>query len=328
LAEAGFEDFYQSMIAKTIAEDMARNGGFVGARDLAELEPPRESRPISVSFANAQVFIQGPPGGGLALGEMLNLYSELAAPGLDPDAPDGCVLLAEIIRKARQDRRRYRLKTGAEEAGEAAEFLSRQYASAVAEGMRHRTAEGGETSHISVVDRQGNAVSMTQSIERSYGAGELSPGLGFLYNGLLRAFKVENRRHPHYLRPGAPARSNASPTIALRDSRPWAVLGSTGSERATSGIFQTLTRLAAGKTPFDAVHGQRLHCTPEGEVLLEKERFAPECTNALLAAGFRLTELEPYSFKTGGIQLVSQVRDIITGVADPRRDGVAAAALP
>lgn len=181
--------------------------------------------------------------------------------------------LAGIIRKARRDRQHYRLRTGAEEAGEAAELLSPQYARTAAQGMRYRIAEGGETSHVSVVDRQGNSVSMTQSIERSYRSGELCPELGFLYNGFLRAFKVENRRHSHYLRPGAPARSSASPTIALRGGCPWAVLGSTGSERATSGIFQTLVRLSAGKTPFDAVHGPRLHCTPEGEVLLEKERF-------------------------------------------------------
>jgi len=170
LAEAGFEDFYQGTIAKAIAVDMARNGGFVRTRDLAELGSPRESQPISVSFADAQVFIQGPPGGGLALGEMLNLYSELATPGLDPDGPEGCVLLAGIIRKARRDRRRFRLRTSAEEAGEAAELLSRQYARAAAQGMRHKIEESGETSHISVVDRQGNAVSMTQSIERSYGS--------------------------------------------------------------------------------------------------------------------------------------------------------------
>jgi gamma-glutamyltranspeptidase len=62
--------------------------------------------------------------------------------------------------------------------------------------------------------------------------------------------------------------------------------------------------------------------------MLEKERFASGCTAALLDAGFRLTELEPYSFKTGGIQLISQVGNTITGVADPRRDGIAAAASP
>ncbi len=224
-------------------------------------------------------------------------------------------------------RQRYRLRTGAEQAGEAVELLSPEYAATAAAAIRRKLGEGGETSHISVVDRFGNAVALTQSIERSYGAAELSPELGFLYNGFLRAFKVENQRHPHYLRPGAPARSNAAPTIALRDGRPWAVLGSTGSERAASGIFQTLVRLAAGQTPFDAVHGALLHSTPERELLLEAERFAPACPGALERAGFRLSALDSYSFKMGGIQLVSRGDDTWIGVGEPRRDGLAVAAL-
>jgi gamma-glutamyltranspeptidase/glutathione hydrolase len=259
---------------------------------------------------------------------MLNLYESLAPPGLDPDAPEGSVLLVEIIRKARRDRRRYRLRTGAEHIGEAAVLLSPDYADSVAQDIRRTQGGGGETTHIAVVDGKGNAVAITQSIERSFGAAELCPDLGFLYNGFLRAFKVENRRHPHYLRPGAPARSNACPTIALRNGRPWAVLGSTGSERAASGVFQTLVRLAAGQTPFDAVRGPRLHCTPEGDVLLEAGRFPADCKDALRKAGFRLSDVGPYSFKTGGIQLVSQTADRIEGVGDPRRDGWAAPGSP
>jgi gamma-glutamyltranspeptidase/glutathione hydrolase len=327
LASAGFEDFYRGEIARTIVEDMARNGGFIGPRDLEELTTPRESQPLSVDFSGARVFTQGPPGGGLALGEMLNLYGELAPAGLDPDNPEACVLLAAIIRRVRRDRQRYRLRTGAEEAGEAAELISSDYARTAAKNIQQKHRESGETSHLSVVDRFGNAVAMTQSIERSFGAAELSPTLGFLYNGFMRAYKVENKRHPHYLRPGVPARSNACPTIALKDGRPWAVLGSTESERATAGVFETLVRLAAGQTPFAAVHGPRLHSTPEGEVLLEQARFSPECVKALQTAGFRLTELDPYAFKMGGIQLVSQVGNAIMGVAEPRRDGAAAAAI-
>jgi gamma-glutamyltranspeptidase/glutathione hydrolase len=323
LAEAGFEDFYQGAIARTLAADMARNGGFVDAEDLAQCPPPREGEPIEVDFAGARVLTLGPPGGGLALGEMLNLYDALATPGLDPEAPAGCLLLAAIMRRAREDRRRYRLRTGAEHLGDAALLLTPAYAQAAAKTLRAAT-KGGETTHVSVVDAAGNAVAMTQSIERSFGAAEHCPELGLLYNGFLRAFKVVNRRHPHYLRPGAPARSNACPTMALRDGRPWAVLGSTGSERAASGVFQTLVRLAAGQAPFTAVHGPRLHCSPEGEVLLEAERFSTACKDALQAAGLRLNDLGPYAFKAGGIQLVSHTGDRITGAADPRRDGSAA----
>lgn len=333
LADAGFEDFYRGAVARTLAADMACNGGFIDADDLARFPLPREGEPIAVDFAGGRVLTLGPPGGGIALGEMLGLFEVLGPPGgdghgrPDPDGAQGCLLLAAIMRRAREDRRRYRLRTGAEHPGEAAVLLTAAAVRVAAQALRATTGSG-ETTHISVLDPAGNAVALTQSIERSFGAAECCPELGFLYNGFLRAFKVENSRHPHYLRPGAPARSNACPTIALRAGRPWAVLGSTGSERAASGVFQTLVRLAAGQTPFAAVHGPRLHCTPQGEVLLEADRFGSGCKEALRAAGLRLTDLGPYAFKAGGIQLVCETADGITGVADPRRDGSAAAGAP
>ena len=327
LADAGFEDFYRGAIARTIAADMARHGGFIVLDDLARVAAPREGLPIAVDFAGAKVLTLGPPGGGIALGEMLNLYDALAAADrdseLDPDGPAGCVRLASIMRQARTDRRRYGLKTGAEHLGEAALLLTPAYARDAARALRPAPG-AGETTHLSVVDAAGNAVAMTQSIERSFGAAELCAELGFLYNGFMRAFKVQESRHPHYLRPGAPARSNACPTIALRDGRPWAVVGSTGSERAASGVFQTLVRLVAGQTPFAAVSGPRLHCTPDGEVLLEAGRFGGACKDALIAAGYRLTDLGAYAFKAGGTQLVVRASAHSIGAADPRRDGWAA----
>jgi gamma-glutamyltranspeptidase/glutathione hydrolase len=173
------------------------------------------------------------------------------------------------------------------------------------------------------MDSQGNAVAMTQSIERSFGSCEITPELGFLYNGFLRSFKVVNQRHPHYLRPGAPARSNAAPTLVLRQGKPWAALGSTGSERLASGIFQVLLRLGR-QGPFEAVHAPRLHATPEELVLLEADRFPAACLEALERHGFSLERLEPYSFRMGGLQLVVREDEAFRGVGEPRRDGAAA----
>jgi gamma-glutamyltranspeptidase/glutathione hydrolase len=322
LSAAGFQDFYRGEIADAIADDMERHDGFVGREDLAAVPPPRESEPLAVPFLGTRVHTLGPPGGGLALAEMLRLYEAANGQLLDPDSPAAGPLVAAIIRQARRDRRRYRLRTGADAPGEAAVLMTPEYARGLESSLRSIMA-GGETSHVSVMDAQDNVVALTQSIERSFGAAEMSPDLGFLYNGFLRAFKVENRRHPHFLRPGAVARSNASPTIVLRDGRPWAALGSTGSERSTSGIFETLLRLFAGRTAFEAVAGPRLHCTPEGEVILEGERFPEASREALREAGFVLTSLGPYAFKMGGIQLCVREGELCTGVADPRRDGAA-----
>lgn len=323
LAEAGLEDFYNGEIAGQIAQDMKTNGGFVDELDLAEALVPRELPPLRVRFDTGELFVPGPPAGGMSLAQLVRLDAEIG--GIAPNTPRGVVRLARMIQASRQDRRKYRLKIGSLELGDAQILLSAEQTRRTAGRIlsEEHGSDPGETSHISTMDVQGNAVGLTQSIERCFGSAEASPQLGFLYNGYLRGFKVENRNHPHFLRPGNVARSNAAPTIVVEDGRAQIVIGSTGSERMVSGIFEVLIRLR-GSSPFEAVAAPRLHCTPEGTVLWEGDRFSKKEKSALERSGFVLKNLDSYSFKTGGLQLVVRGKDgRLTGVADPRRDGAA-----
>jgi gamma-glutamyltranspeptidase/glutathione hydrolase len=93
-----------------------------------------------------------------------------------------------------------------------------------------------------------------------------------------------------------------------------------------SGIFETLVRLKS-QSPFQAVSGPRLHCTPEGQVFLEAERFSEQVLDALIKQGFALHTYDPWSFKVGGLQLAVYDANNFHGVADPRRDGAAAGPL-
>lgn len=327
LAANGFADFYTGEIAQRICQDHEQNGGFIRQEDLADVPWPTEREPLCGRFGDAIVNTLPPPGGGMALVEMLQIFSALDHGEFHPDTGLGPVLLAAIIRKVRRDRQTYRLKTACDGVGEAAVLVDEQYAQTVARQLPDDLSAPGETSHVSIIDRDGNAVAMTQSLERSFGSAAVCPQLGFLYNGYLRAFKVQNRRHPHYLKPAAPARSNAAPTILVRDGKPWAVIGSTGSERMTSGIFQVLVRLGY-QSPFEAVYAPRLHCTPESLIRLEAERFAPEVLDQFTARGFTSETLGPYSFSVGGLQLAVWQDGVKYGVAEPRRDGAAIASRP
>jgi gamma-glutamyltranspeptidase/glutathione hydrolase len=320
IAHCGLTDFYRGDIADTIARDMEQNSGFIRLKDLQQFPAPIEGTPLRGEFIGGQVHTMGPPGGGIALIEMLNLQRAAKNTLIDPDRVEGIVPLARVIRKARKDRRKYRLKIEANGIGLAEKYLSAAYAEESAEELFNDTT--GETSHINVMDRFGNAIAMTQSIERSFGAAVMSEELGFLYNGFMRVFKVENQRHPYYLLPGAMARSNATPTLVLRDGTPWIAIGSTGSERITSGIFEVLLRLAS-HSPFEAVHAPRLHCTPEGLVMLEAERFPAEAVDELRGAGYEIKELDAYDFSMGGLQLIVRNRGQFSGVSEPRRDGAA-----
>lgn len=311
LSTLGLRDFYEGETARALARDVADHGGFLAEADLAQLTA-QEGQPLSAPLGGGTAHILGPPGGGISLAQLLYLHDSVARP-VSLATPEGIVLVARMIRAVRQERRRTRLLVEARAPGRAAGTLSRSWA-------RRLLSRLGETSHLSVMDCHGNAVALTQSLERSFGSAEACVELGFLLNGYLRAFKVQNRAHPYYLKPGAVARSNAAPTVVVRDGEAWVAIGSTGSERMVSGIFTTLLRLPT-QTPFEAVRGPRLHATPDGEVLWEAGRFPPGCREALQEDGFSLVDLEDYSFRTGGLQLAVKEGGLLQAVADPRRDG-------
>jgi gamma-glutamyltranspeptidase/glutathione hydrolase len=322
LSAAGFEDFYHGEIAACIAADMERHGGYIRGDDLREYCEVTETSPLEGKFGNLRAATFGPPGGGKALLQMFEVFGEAGGDGFDPDSPEGVVLLAEIIRQARLDRR-FVFPGGGPDGSQTER--RRPPGEGPGGGTSRRmasTGAEGETSHITVADADGNWVSMTQSLERSFGSASLCPELGFLYNGYMRTFKLRTPGHPHFLRPGAPARSNAAPTLLFQDGKPWAAIGNTGSERLASGILQVLLRLRR-QTPFRAVLAPRLHCTPEGVVLLEAERFPATSINALTANGYELQPLDAFSFKVGGLQLIVRQGDTLCGVAEPRRDGAA-----
>lgn len=322
MAENGFLDFYTGDIAKSIVGDMSENGGFICEEDLENIPWPLEKDPVEGNFGNLQVKTLPPPGGGETLLQMLELFDELEPDGFDPDSASAAVLFATIINRARLDRIKFRLGKTDKFGKELPERLSKENTEMIANELRKELEKDTETSHICVMDSEFNVVSLTQSIERSFGAKVATADLGFIYNGYMKAFKIENKNHPHYLKPRAPARSNASPTIAFQNQIPKIAVGSTGSERLNSGIFQVLVRLKS-QVPFKAVSAPRLHCTPEREVLLEADRFPEEAKEALRVQGFTLNPLDPWSFKMGGLHLTIYDGESFSGVAEPRRDGAA-----
>jgi len=321
LAVAGFDDFYTGEIGREIARDMERNDGFITLEDLLDIPRPVEREPLRGQFRDFDVLTLGPPGGGASLLDCLALFERVEGNDFDMQQPRAALLFAMVIHQVRRERRRRRLDARPGSVG--FETRVRERWDVLADRLRRRLKGEGETSHLCVIDGLGNVVSMTQSIERSFGSKVATPSLGFLYNGYMRGFKLVNEKHPHFLKPGAVARSNAAPTILLRANGDAIAIGSTGSERMVSGIFETLVRLVAA-TPFEAVSAPRLHCTPKREVLIEAARFPKGTVELLTGKGFSITELEPWSFRVGGLQLAGRVGAELYAVAEPRRDGAAA----
>jgi gamma-glutamyltranspeptidase/glutathione hydrolase len=197
-------------------------------------------------------------------------------------------------------------------------MLSPDYGKRIAK--RIRTA--GETTHLSVMDRFGNAVGLTQSIERVFGSCCANDEFGFLYNNYLMAFEHDDISHPYYLRPAAVPWASVAPTIVFHGRSPWLVIGSPGSARITASILQVLLRLLK-QAPLEAVDAPRLYCSVGGKVSLEASRMRSDIPEFLEQHGYEIDVRDPYSFYLGCVQLVLCEGAGYIGVADPRRDGAA-----
>lgn len=324
MSQYGFSEFYLGETGEILVGDMTSHGGFITEEDFRFLPVPQLIPPLDITIGRYRVKTTPPPAGGFTLAQMLLLFEKTAPQDFSPDKPESYSLMAEIIRSCRKDRRRNRLMSIDHGVWKDSKFLGKKYIEKRSRELKMKL-HTGETTHFNVVDSTGMVVAMTQSIERSFGSKIMTPDLGFLYNGFMQGFKIEAKRHPHYLRPGAVSRSNAAPTIIFENNAVRYIIGSTGSERMVSGIFQVLVRLQAGQTPFQAVSAPRIHCNPEGELFGEFGRMAPEIVDRLMMHGFTLIPYsDDWSFSSGGLNLTVIDDDgTAYGVSDPRRDGCA-----
>ncbi|MGK7344848.1 MAG: gamma-glutamyltransferase family protein [Candidatus Nitrospinota bacterium M3_3B_026] len=318
--------FYHGKIARVIHEDMVENGGLIRKDDLAQIPWPVERRPISCRFGAWKVITFPPPGAGRPLIEMLNILDRLPERLRDPDTPEAALALAAVIRQSQIDRKDRPFDPTYYPQRRTKKMLSTEYAQTVADKVRDEIERRGDTTHLSVMDRFGNVVALTQSIERVYGSFEAAPGLGFLYNNYMSAFEYGDIRHPHYLRPAAVPWASVAPTIVFLGRKPWLALGSPGSERIAAAIAQVLLRLRAGHSPLEAVAAARMSCSLDGKVSLEATRMRSDIIDALEAEGYETDIRKPYSFYLGCVQMVMRDGAKFIAVADPRRDGSAGGA--
>jgi gamma-glutamyltranspeptidase / glutathione hydrolase len=268
-----------------------------------------------------------PPGGGRSLVEIFNLLKRFPHAKRNLDTPQGALLFAEVMRRAQLNRRDRPFDPNFYPQVQDRRMVSSEYARLVAEQITRRIETSGETTHLCVMDKSGNVVSLTQSIERIFGAKVVCHELGFLYNNYMSAFEYEDITNPYYLRPNAVPWASVAPTIIFQQSNPWLAIGSPGSERIVSTIAQVVMRLA-GQSPFDAVSAPRMHCSFDGKVSLEAAFFRNDIPPFLEKHGFKVDIREPFSFYLGCIQLVLNDEGVFIGVADPRRDGSAGGPEP
>jgi gamma-glutamyltranspeptidase / glutathione hydrolase len=336
LAARGTEDFYLGGIARLIAQDMQLNGGLITEADLAGLALPAEREPISIEYRGHRVVTVPPPGGGAQILVALRLIEQLAPSGFGDNEEEWYETIALACYGAFREREHCPLgPDGLTPFG--ANSYSEDRALQIADWLRsqrrvsneeHRTEGPGDTTHLSVIDRDGNVVALTQSIQSLFGAKVAHPTLGFLYNNYL--FTCPRYPHPYGLASGALPRSNAAPTLVFRSKAsggvPLLALGAAGSRRITSSIVQVLSSVIdRGMNVTSAVSAPRVHALLSGKIWIEKTAASPLLTARLQARFPKLEIRPPHDFKMGSVQAIQRLPSgRRLGTADPRRDGTAA----
>ncbi|MBN1997854.1 gamma-glutamyltransferase [candidate division KSB1 bacterium] len=339
LAEKGVTEFYQGKIARQIDADMRDNGGLLHYDDLALIPFPIEREPLVKQFRGLQVYTMPPPGSGRTLLFALLMLDLIPQNLKFSDPLNSLLLFIHVLRKALLERsdRPYDPNFFPQIADETL-MLDPLYARECLEEILNDVDKAlipiiptedeltGETTHLSVMDNNGLAVSLTQSIERVYGSKAAAAGLGFLYNNYLYDFDYNLPEHPFYLRPNQVPWATVAPTLVFSGNRVWMALGSPGSERIISTLALFLLNVLDDKMSIDAaMRAPRIFCSLGGRVSLEAGRFPQSLLPYLEYKGFRIDRREDYSFYLGCVQAVLKKLDGsgFQGVADVRRDGTA-----
>jgi len=348
IAQYGASSFYRGPVADLIEADMLRHGGFLRKVDLSTLRV-KESRPLRTTYRGHEVVTVPPPAGGLAVIEALNILETFQSTRLAQDTIDRHHALLEAFRISLADRglatgfgRPFRKALAA--------VMSKEHARIRAGLIRPGRAitdselygptdpecapKGESTTQVSVADRRGNVVSLTQTLGRSWGSKVMTPGLGFPYNSLLEGFNYDKPQCPGYLRPNVLCTNDMAPTIVFAaDGSLLVALGSPGSNLIPSIIANVISNLVdRGMDLAGAVAAPRVlfggsdTLTPWIEVA---QPISDADVDALEAAGHAPVKRVHFppttacSLYFGGVNAVGWDSDAMTfvGVGDGRRWG-------
>jgi gamma-glutamyltranspeptidase/glutathione hydrolase len=316
-------------LAKRIVEGVRDSGGNIGFRDLRDYEPIWRA-PIKLRYGAYEIHTVAPPsGGGIVIGETLNILSADNLAGSGFQTPKSLHLILEAHRRAFIDRNHYvadpvtaripyrdLLSQKRAEAWRKTIDAEHVIGTSMLTEPRELVAEGEHTTHFTIADREGNVVALTTTLGDDFGSGVVLPGLGFFLNNAMADFSGG----ANAIDPGKRAASSLSPVIVLRDGKPFLALGSRGGAAIPTTILQVFLNVVVYRKSLpDAVAAPRWHhqATPD-EVAYEAR--APKSTvDALNAKGHAVSRRE----SIGDVHAILFENGRLVAVADPRHGGAA-----
>lgn len=343
IAAKGPDAFYKGEIAGILASDMQKNGGLVSKEDLAQYTVAWRE-PVKGTYRGYEIFSMSPPSsGGTHIIQILNIMELADIKEMGFASSPTIHLMAEAMRYAYADRSEFMGDPDFVNVP-VAKLISKEYAKAIhaliqknkdmatpSKDVRPGMAmkEGNNTTHYSVVDKWGNAVAVTYTINTSYGSCAAVMGAGFLLNNQMDDFSAKAGVPNAYGLVGNDANSivplkrplsSMSPTIVLKDGKLFMVVGSPGGSRIITTTLQTISNVIDHKmTISEAVMAPRIHMqwVPD-ELRVEKYGLAKDVEKALAAMGYTIAVREPMG-DVNAIQ-VDQKTGIIYGTTDPRAE--------
>ncbi|MGB0443100.1 MAG: gamma-glutamyltransferase [Pseudohongiellaceae bacterium] len=343
IAVQGSADFYRGETARLIVEQMAKDDGLISLEDLASYEAVWRE-PLQARWRNYQVLSSPPPSsGGFGVIQLLKMKDALAShfEGVAHNSPQYVHLVAEMEKRVFADRGEYLGDSDFVDI-DIETLISDSYVDRRAREVNPRTISrldgvspgltSPNTTHYSIIDQWGNAVSNTYTINWAFGSGVVIEGAGFLLNNEMDDFSAKPGAPNVYgvvgsyaneIQPGKRPLSSMSPTILLEGDEVMMVVGTPGGSTIFTSVFQTVINIIDfGMTPLEAVGATRFHhqLLPPDLITTSIANPLPDQTRlALEERGYRV---EPHDWEFGDVQVIWRDGDTLRPAADPRDRGV------
>jgi gamma-glutamyltranspeptidase/glutathione hydrolase len=343
IASGGDDGFYKGETARLIADDMAKNGGLITLKDLEEYNVAWRE-PVKGTYRGYDVVSMSPPSsGGTHLIQILNVMENVNIGELGFASSEALRVMTEAMRYAYADRSEYMGDPDFVKVP-VSELTSKSYAKSIYDKIAAskgatpssevkpglaQLKEGSNTTHYSVVDKNGNAVSVTYTVNDWYGSGAAVMGAGFLLNNEMDDFAAKAGVPNIYglvgsdansIAPGKRPLSSMSPSLVLKDGKLFMVAGSPGGSRIITTTLQVISNVIDhGMNISEAVQAPRVHMQwlPD-ELRVEKYGLSKDVADKLEAMGYKVSVQEPMGDVNAII--VDPATGAISGSHDPRRD--------
>ncbi|OCR25726.1 gamma-glutamyltranspeptidase [Pseudomonas syringae] len=343
IADKGAKEFYGGQTADLLVAQMQRDNGLISKQDLADYKAVWR-KPLHVNWRGNTLYTAPlPSSGGVALAQLIGIKEQRAEDfkGVALNSARYIHLLAEIEKRVFADRADYLgdpefSKVPVNELIDEAYLAKRAHEinpTAISPTANIKPGlEPHQTTHFSIVDKQGNAVSNTYTLNWDYGSGVVVKGAGFLLNdemddfsskpGVANAFGVVGGS-ANAIEPGKRMLSSMSPSLVTRDGEVTLVLGTPGGSRIFTSIFQVLNNIYDYKLPLkEAVGAQRVHHQLLPKDTIYYDAYAPltgKPAEDLKAMGYKL---EDQGWEMGNVQAIKIDGTKLETASDPRGRGV------